>query len=162
MASVTAASEPAGMRVVAPMTGIAVVANDSGFTGSIEMTAGAGNRRVCTDQRKTGIALVVEVPGTPVRRVVAPFALSAESAAVYVLSRMTGYAGTVGVVECRGLVAAVALHQGMCANQREMRDVVVEPELRRPAGRHMTRQASIAELATVDIILCVTGCTIPR
>ena len=110
-----------------------------------------------TIQRESGLLVVIELPGTPVGRVVTALAAIAQTAPMLVVIDVAGDAGGVGVMERCRRMAALAGDRGVCAQQREARDVVVEPQLGRPAGRHVAGIAAVTQLATMHVVINVTA-----
>ena len=134
------------------MTRVAVVADPGVAASRFHVARLAHKRDVRSSQWKIRLPIVIELPCSPVGWVMAVVALVAEAAAMRVVVGVTGGASTVGIMKRGRGVATIARERGVGAEQREARDVVVEPNLGRPAGRHVAGGTAIAELSFVHVV----------
>lgn len=105
-------------------------------------------------QREARLLCVVEAPKRPAVWIVARFASRAHAALVMRIV-VAGSAGEWSTLERRTLVAGFARHRRMQANQRKLRQIVVESYFFAPARCVVARLAARAELAFMSIVLIV-------
>ena len=126
------------------------------------MAVVAGEIRVRAGQRKPGLPIVIKLPRTPARRIVAVVALIAEAAAMRVFVDVTRHARTAGIVVSRRCMALLAGQVRVGPEQRKTRDIVIEPYACGPARRDMTARAATPELTRVHIVRGMARTTIAR
>lgn len=134
----------------------------------LDMTGGALDFAVRTDQRVAGILAMVEVNVRPTATGVAGFAALTEMSFVIIVFAVAGDAGHIELIGERVLaVAAVAALLGMLAVEHEIRiPVVIEARIV-PAARAVAVTARIATAAIMCIVLRMTvialgRCTLER
>jgi hypothetical protein len=108
-----------------------------------------------------GAAVMIEVPGLPVSRVMATVALPAKTEFMLVLLLVAGITIRLGILEFRGLVTLLALGLDVTAQQRKLRLIVVEPDVfTLPASFVVAVLTLLALLSVVLVILFMAGIAI--
>ena len=156
MAAATVGAELAIVNVVGTVTIAAARAEPlhSGQVRPVAALAGHGFMRAL--EREIGQQVVIEHPGRPFHRVVTRGAVVAETAIVRVVFEMAIDARLGRVAEDVGFMAIRALGVGMCAEERESREVVVEKYVLVP-GRFVVAILALDPLfALVGIVRGVT------
>ena len=105
---------------------------------------------------------MIELPCSPVGRVVAAVTLIAEAAAMRIIVAVTGHTDAVGVVKRRSCMAALTRDIRVCTDQRKTRDVMIEPHSRSPTRGNVASYTSIAELPLMHIIVGMAAATFRR
>lgn len=83
----------------------------------------------------------------------------AERTAMQIITGVAGSAVVISIMKRGSFVTLLTGDVGVCADQREARDVMVEPELCNPTRRNMTGFALIPNLTKVHIIVGVAAAT---
>jgi hypothetical protein len=112
---------------------------------------------VGTAEREIRLRVVIERPREPRRRIVASGTRVAEATLVDVVIDVAVDARIVGVVESTRRMAVVAHERVVAAEQREAREIVVEPHALGPRRLRVAvaRAAALAELSRVRVVLGV-------
>jgi len=152
VASFARLPEGAAMRVVLPVTGVAirgqrdlgdVFGDVAGLAIEIAMRPG---------QRVARLLVVIKAPPAPIVRVMAERAVRPQ-AAFMMLVLVAGYASHRSILEQQRAMAFLAGHDGVATDQRKSRDVVIEEPNAAPVGLAMALLAANAQLAFVLVIL---------
>ena len=106
MAVLTVIAEASVMRIVPPMTGIAVGRKAAGRLGVVDVTARTVHPGMRSGEREVGDEVVIERPGSPGGRIVAAATAIAERALVRVVVSVATVTTGVGIPECGGFVTA--------------------------------------------------------
>lgn len=124
------------------------------------MAVGALELRMRAVQRKAGDAGVIEFPNAPAIRRMAAVAFLAEASLVLVRGLMA--AETVrGCIFVRGSqMALLARHDDVLPDQREVGEVVIEPDIGAPACHAVTVLALTAQSTGVNVACLMTAVTI--
>lgn len=146
-------TEPTKMGIIASMARVAVVSNRVARTSLICVTGIACETDMSSRQWKARQDVMIELPRTPTRRVVAAVAFIAESTAMQVIIYVARTAVTVHIVKCSGRMTLLTSHVSVRADQGELCDVMVKPKLRNPARRNMTGLAAFSDLTKVHVIV---------
>ena len=144
------------MNVVSPVAVVAVVRQRDLGDVLGRMTGVTLQALMRSRQRIPGLCRMVEAPARPSIRVVAQGAISAQPPLVMPVP-VTTRANPRRVLERRRAMTFLARHDGMAADQRKARNVMIEADLLPPAGLAMTAFAAGSELAFMRIILLVAG-----
>lgn len=117
---------------------------------------------VCPIQRKVRRACVIEFPDVPTIRRMAVVAFLAQAALVFVrgLMAVETSAGRVLVRRCQ--MALLARHDYVLPDQREVGEVMIEPDIGAPAFHAMTVLALTSQPAGVNVTCLVTAVAIRR
>ena len=132
MASATVKAEFAVMHVIGPVT-VRTAAAQPGLCGQrSSVTSLAAYLEMCAAQLEIRLTVVIELPLQPVDGVVAQGAVIREAVRVRVF--LTVAFGTLDrrVAEDMRIVARIARFVGVCSQQRETRQAVVEENQVRP------------------------------
>ena len=144
------------MRVILAMTRQAirrqrrlcdVLGDMAGLT--IEIAMGSG-------ERVPRLRIVIVAPTLPAIRVVAEPTVRPQ-AAFMMLVAVAGVAIQRRALELQRTMTFLAGNDGMAADQRKPRDVMIEGRRFSPAGLSVTLVAAVSELALVLVVLLVTG-----
>jgi hypothetical protein len=107
--------------------------------------------RVGSGKRERSLDIVIEAPDSPPIRYVAATATVAEPLFVPVLFGVTAGAAQVGVAKTAAVVAALAGDECVKAQQRKLRELVVERYLAGPIPLAVTRTAIPTLLTSVSV-----------
>lgn len=160
MTTLALAAETTIVHVVLEVTIHTCLAQFDRVARRLLMTIVAGHFHMPAIQHKLR-SVVIEIPGFPGTGVMTGLALDAKAALVLVVLFMASITGGWRIMECRSLMALLALSSGVTASQREARFVVVIRGIL-PALFVVTSFALIAELALVLVILAVAGNALAR
>lgn len=111
----------------------------------LRMAALASQPLVGTGQRKLRLFVMIETPAGPGRRMMATAAILAQAALVRIIRTVTIHAGRHGAGKLHIFVATFASGGGMPAQQREVRQLMIELYVLVPAGFGMTLLALPAQ-----------------
>src|ERR1700730_19227719 len=112
----------------------------------------AGELAVRTAQGKSGLFAVIELPHFPAVRGVASSAVLAEVALVHVVLLVTVDALVADVAVLARQMALLAWNRDVQADQRKLREVVIETHTGAPALRRVAVIAFLAEMAGVHVV----------
>ena len=129
MAAAAVEAELAVVYVVGTVTVAAATALALHGGKRLAVAGVAGRVAVRAGEREPGPQVVIELPGQPVDRVVAGGAIVAVTPLVGIVVAVAVDANLRRVAENVGLMAAVAGSVGMCAEQREPGQVVIEEQV---------------------------------
>lgn len=110
-----------------------------------------------TRQRKRRLFVVIEAPAFPGGWMMATAAVITELALVRVIGAVAIHTGRCSACKPGVLVTALAGRRGVHAQQREMRQLMVELDVVVPAGFAVTLLALCSQRLVVHIIRAVTG-----
>ena len=110
-----------------------------------------------TRQRKRRLFVVIEAPAFPGGWMMATAAVITELALVCVIRAVAIHAGRCCTCKPGVLVAALAGRSGVHAQQREMRQLMIELDVVVPAGFAVTLLALCSQRLVVHIIRAMTG-----
>ncbi len=82
----------------------------------------------------------------------AAFAFIAERTPMQIIISVARSTVAIGIMKRCSFVALLTRDVGVRADQREARDVMIEPEFRNPTRRNMTGLATLADLTEVHVI----------
>lgn len=121
------------------------------------VTGVARHVEMCTAQLEVRLTVVIELPLQPVNGVVAQGTVLRKAVCVRVF--LTVAFGTLDrcVAENMRIMTCITLFVGMCSQERETRQAVVEEDLVRPRILGMAVQADRPLRAVVGIVFFVTG-----
>lgn len=162
MTTAAVVAEATEVRIVTPMTGIAVSRKRRVPPAVRHMTAITGHGDVGAGQRECCLDVVIEAPGAPIGRVMAGITLFAEPTAMRIIIAVAIDTVILGITIRRRGMAAVATDVRMRSQEWETRNVVVEAQLVGPASGDMAVFADLAELPFVHVVIEMAGTTFPR
>src|SRR6185369_1154934 len=152
VAAFAIAAELAAMHVILAMACGAGSIRDL-VRRELHVVAGlAGRTRVRAVQGEIRVPVVVEGPGTPSGGVVATLTRAPQTALVSVVVRVAGVARGRRVLECLRFVAVVAGCFGMRAEQREVREIVIESDALLPRALVVALRALPAFVAAMHVV----------
>jgi len=142
---------------VVPVVATSAGARDRNLARDLDRVAGVAiEASMRPIKSEFGLRVVIKTPAHPAIRVVAQRTI-ARQAAFMVLILVAARACARGLLEGGGAVAFLAGDDGVTADERESRDVVIEGHLPAPAGFLVALLAAGAELGFVGVILLVAG-----
>ena len=109
-----------------------------------------------TFETEVGGLVVIELPERPTIRVMAACAIIAERLLVHVVLAVAVIAACGDILESRGGLTLFAGRSGMQANQREVRQIMIEYHLVTPAAFAVAARTILALLTAMDIVGAVT------
>ena len=108
-------------------------------------------------EHKVGLQIVIEAPERPVRGVVTGLALGAQPTSMHVFRRMTPLTILYRIMERRRGVAGLTTDRGVCPDQREVRQTVIESHVAHPRDLGMTGVTLAAQLTHMGVIGVAPG-----
>lgn len=157
MTATAVGAEVTPVDIVAAMTGNAARIERHAFRGWPFVTVGAAERPVCAVDPERRAQIVVEFPPPPVHGVVAITTVRTEVSAMRIVGEMAIHACLRGVLEALRLVATRTFGTCVGADQRETRQVMIEPDGLRPGDFAVAGIAGIAELSRVRVLVTMAA-----
>ena len=160
MATLTVGPELAVVDIVGQMAIRAIAPKTRLVSERPAMTGFAVRIGVCARQGEVSLQVVIERPLRPGDRVVAETAVGAEEAVVRLVVPVTIDTRLRGVAENMRIMAGIALGLFMLAEQRELRQAMVEEDLVLPGQFVVAILAGCAQGLFVWLVFFVTGETL--
>src|SRR3984893_7095990 len=139
------------MHVVLLMTREAILL-ELHLIGRLAVARLAGELAVGAAQGKSGLLAVIDLPHLPAVRRVASSAVLAQVALVHVVLLVTVDTLVADVAVLAGQMTLLAWKRDVQADQRKLREVVIEAHARAPALRRVAVIAFLAEMAGVHVV----------
>lgn len=161
MATVAAAAKLAGMDVV-PSVARTAVGRQLHFLGGLLVAVCARKPRMRAAEREMRARAMVELPQIPAVRRMTGGAVGPEAALVHVTAAVAAVAVARRALERLGWMALRASDNDMQAEERKIRHIMIEADVRVPLGRRVALVAHSPESAAVHVIGSMAAGTFDR